>query len=128
MISRKCILLIDDDDDFTYIVKFLFEHDSNWKVLTTSNGKEGIAIAESEQPDIILLDVIMPKLDGFAVYKLLKNNLFTCTIPIIFVTAQAFILERVKSRISSNVLVITKPLDVLELPDRLNELCSEKMV
>ncbi len=128
MILRKCILLIDDDEDFTHIAKFIFEQDANWKVLTASNGKEGIAIAESEQPDVILLDVVMPELDGFAVYKLLKNNLFTCTIPIVFVSARAFIVEIVKSQISENVLVITKPFDLFALPERLNELCSEGTV
>ena len=125
MAFHKCVLIIDDDHDFTTLVKFVFERVANWKVLTASHGKEGIYIAEKEQPDIILLDVIMPEIDGLAIYNLLKNNLSTRNIPVVFVSAKAFIQETVNSQIAEKVLVITKPLDVLKLPKQLNEICSK---
>ena len=125
MTIDKCVLIIDDDYDFTAIVKFVFEKVANWQVLTASDGKEGILIAEKELPDVILLDVIMPEMDGLTIYKLLRKKLSTCHIPVVFASAKAFVRETIKSQIAENVLVITKPLDVLKLPQQLNEICSQ---
>ena len=124
MTISNCVLLIDDRDDFTYLMKFFVEREIGWKVSIATNGKAGIAAAELEQPDAILLDVVMPDLDGLAVYARLKSNLSTSTIAIAFISAKAFIKEIVKSQITEDVLVITKPFNVLELPNQLNKLCG----
>ena len=85
--ANKRLLVIDDNEDSRILVKFALEMNQKWQVATAKDGIEGITKAETERPDVILLDFIMPNLDGLSVYEVLKSNLFTCSIPIIFVTA-----------------------------------------
>ena len=59
----KRILFIDDEDDIKTLAQFCLELEANWEMIGASNGQEGIAIAEKEQPDAILLDAMMPDLD-----------------------------------------------------------------
>ena len=118
------LLLIDDDDDCNTLVKFVLEQDTNWQILTANNGKEGIAIARSEHIDIILLDIVMPELNGLDVYKLLKSDLYTCTIPIIFMTAIMPIAPILKSQITDDVEVIIKPFDINKLALKIMEACE----
>lgn len=88
-LSRKTILVIDDEEDFCYFVKLNLEETGNYEVLTATSGAEGIKKAINYQPDIILLDIIMPNMTGTQVAEELLNNKSTKNIPIIFVTAIA---------------------------------------
>jgi CheY-like chemotaxis protein len=88
-ISKKTILVIDDEEDFCYFVKLNLEETGNYEVLTATSGAEGIKKAINYQPDIILLDIIMPNMTGTQVAEELLNNKSTKNIPIIFVTAIA---------------------------------------
>ena len=88
-ISKKTILVIDDEEDFCYFVKLNLEETGNYEVLTATSGVEGIKKAINFQPDIILLDIIMPNMTGTQVAEALLNNKSTKNIPIIFVTAIA---------------------------------------
>lgn len=88
-ISKKTILVIDDEEDFCYFVKLNLEETGNYEVLTATSGAEGIKKAINYQPDIILLDIIMPNMTGTQVAEALLNNKSTKNIPIIFVTAIA---------------------------------------
>jgi CheY-like chemotaxis protein len=88
-ISKKTILVIDDEEDFCYFVKLNLEETGNYEVLTATSGAEGIKKAINFQPDIILLDIIMPNMTGTQVAEALLNNKSTKNIPIIFVTAIA---------------------------------------
>ncbi|MBE9044822.1 response regulator [Pleurocapsales cyanobacterium LEGE 10410] len=82
--ATQRLLLVDDNEDNRMLVKFALESQTDWKILTAADGIEGIAKAEQEQPDVILLDLVMPDLNGLTVCEILKSNIFTCTIPIIF--------------------------------------------
>jgi CheY-like chemotaxis protein len=116
----KRLLVIDDNDDCIVLIKSVLEYKSDWQVVTASNGREGIAIAQSELPDVILLDIRMPDLDGLDVYELLKLNLMTCVIPIIFITA----IDPIKPtfmQIPEKVNVITKPLNISQLFYQISE-------
>ena len=124
----KCVLLIEDNEDCAILLEFVFECNADWQLLIASSGREGIALAKSEQPDVILLDVVMPKLDGLDVYKLLKSNLLIRQIPIIFATAMSPIGEIRELQITEDVEVITKPFDILRLLDYLNEACDDSKV
>jgi CheY-like chemotaxis protein len=62
----KRILIVDDEEDVRAITKLGLEMGAGWTVLTASSGLEAIAVASSEQPDVILLDVMMPDMDGYA--------------------------------------------------------------
>jgi CheY-like chemotaxis protein len=86
-VSKKTILIIDDEEDFCLFVKLNLEQTGNFEVLTANSGAEGINIANRYQPDLILLDIIMPNMTGTQVAEALRNNKATKDIPIIFVTA-----------------------------------------
>jgi CheY-like chemotaxis protein len=122
--SVKHILIIDDNEDNRILVKFALETNPDWQVLTAKDGIEGIAKAKTERPDVILLDFIMPKLDGLAVYEVLKSNLFTCSIPIVFMTAMAN--NKLHARLENTLTegVITKPFDLSQLNSLIADVCG----
>ena len=84
---KKTILIVDDEEDFCHFVKLNLEKTGNFEVLTANNGADGISMANRYQPDLILLDIIMPNTTGTQVAETLRNNDATKDIPIIFVTA-----------------------------------------
>ncbi len=84
---KKKILVVDDEKDIVDILKYNLERENEFEVTTASNGREAIQAAESI-PDLILLDIMMPELNGFEVCKQLKYNPVTSKIPVIFLTAK----------------------------------------
>ena len=124
--GTKRLLLIDDNKDNRMLIKSAIEVTSNWKVSIAEDGIEGVTKAEFERPDAILLDFVMPGLDGFTVYNILKSNLFTRTIPIIFITAIG--LDAVLARLETTSAkgIITKPLDTINLHSQIAEICQWK--
>lgn len=86
---REKILIIDDEKDFTHFVKENLQLISNYTVVTASKGKKGIRAALKENPDLILLDVTMPGIDGFEVLKRLKKNEKTYHIPVIMLITKS---------------------------------------
>lgn len=87
--SSKVILIIDDEPDIREIAKISLSITKHWDVLTAASGHEGVAVASSQYPDAILLDVVMPQIDGLATLKLLKQSPRTQHIPVILLTATA---------------------------------------
>ena len=85
----KCILIVDDEADVREVTQLGLEMGTDWTVLTASSGAEAIAIATQEHPDAILLDLMMPAMDGRATLKQLKAIAATRDIPVIMVTAKA---------------------------------------
>lgn len=83
------ILLIDDEEDFCYFVKLNLENTGKFEVLTTTSGAKGIIIASKEQPDLILLDILMPEMSGGQVAEKLRDSHKAAHIPILFITAIA---------------------------------------
>jgi CheY-like chemotaxis protein len=80
------ILVIDDDKSATDLVQVILEAEG-CTVLKANNGRDGLAMAERERPDLILLDLVMPELSGFNVAYQLKHNLATYTIPVMIMTS-----------------------------------------
>lgn len=80
---QKKILIIDDDENFVWIVEQNFTS-KGFSVVTAGNGEEGLKMAEKEKPDLILLDLLMPKMDGMEMAKQMKAK--GINIPIIFLT------------------------------------------
>ena len=81
------ILLVDDDRDFVDAVKTVLESKPEYEVLTISDGVFAMPIAKAEKPDLVILDIIMPFEDGFAVAKQLKEDPETSEIPVIILTS-----------------------------------------
>jgi two-component system alkaline phosphatase synthesis response regulator PhoP len=100
MWKKPKILIIDDEKDFCYFLKFNFEAIKKYKVFIATNGKDGVETAIRKKPDLILLDIMMPRIDGFEVLKSLKENIETTAIPIIMLTA----LDQDKLKMKANEL------------------------
>lgn len=85
MAEGKKILLVEDEEMLANMYQVKFQNDG-FQLIKASNGEEGLTLAEKEKPDMILLDVIMPKMDGFTVLKRLKENDSTKNIPVLLLT------------------------------------------
>jgi CheY-like chemotaxis protein len=125
--SKKCdvmdiekVLLIDDNDTIRLIVRIGLE--SHFKVFLASSGPEGIVLAEAEKPDIILLDVRMPGMNGPETLLELKRNPLTANIPVIFMTASVQKEEIETYKKLSVIGVIEKPFSPLNLAEQLSRL------
>jgi CheY-like chemotaxis protein len=126
-IDIQRILVIDDDEDNTTLIKFALEMNTDWEILLASDGREGVTKAELERPDLILLDVIMPGLDGLNVCEILKANLFTCSIPVIFITAMTSIETLSQLKTSLAEAIIIKPFNPVNLDSQIAEICNKEL-
>lgn len=126
--ATKRILVIDDEDGVREIIQFSLEAAAGWEVLTASCGSDGLAIAEIEQPDAILLDVMMPELDGQTTFRHLQANAATSQIPTILLTAKAKISEKQQLLNLGVTGVITKPFKATHLVEQMREILSWKEV
>ncbi len=82
------ILVVDDESDIVDILKYNLEKENEYTVHAAYNGTEALAIAKKEKPDLILLDIMMPGMNGFEICKNLKSEPETKRIPVIFLTAK----------------------------------------
>jgi CheY-like chemotaxis protein len=113
--TTKRILLIDDEADLREVAQLSLEMVGGWQVIEGSSGSEGLAKAEKEQPDAILLDLMMPDMDGFTTFKRLQANNATKQIPVIFLTAKVNPDERSQLAQLGVSGVIAKPFDPMSL-------------
>lgn len=118
MVSKR-ILIIDDEESIQTVVQFGIRMAAGWDVFTASSGPKGIQTAQIEQPDVILLDVMMPDMDGIATFKALQSHPETEHIPVIFLTAKAQTSEKRQFNDLGVSGVITKPFNSLDLPDQI---------
>ncbi|MDO9369444.1 MAG: response regulator [Sphingopyxis sp.] len=116
------ILYIDDEADIREVAEMALELDPDFEVRTCGSGREGLAAAREWQPDLILLDVMMPDLDGPAVLAQLRHEPATAAIPVVFITArtQAHEVERLRAMGARGVLA--KPFEAMTLAVQLREL------
>ena len=85
--SRR-ILIIDDEDDIRQVAALSLETIAGWDVIVANSGAQGILRAEEHQPDAILLDVMMPGMDGPTTFRELRKNPATAKIPVLLLTAK----------------------------------------
>jgi CheY-like chemotaxis protein len=105
------VLYVEDNDDNVFMLKMRLELLSDFEVLTAEDGEKGCAIAVSEHPDIILMDLEMPVMDGWEATRRLKSNPQTRDIPIIALSAHALAGEREKALAAGCNEYGTKPID-----------------
>ena len=117
--SEKCILLIDDEETIQEVVQIGIEIETDWKVYIASSGLEGITTAQTEQPDAILLDVMMPDMDGISTLAKLKSNPETKLIPVILLTAKTQIADKNEFQNLGVIDVITKPFNSVTLASKI---------
>jgi CheY-like chemotaxis protein len=113
--NPKQILLIDDEENLVSVIKICLQKLGGWTVLTASSGAEGLRYAEAFQPDAILLDVMMPDLDGLTVLRQLRANPKTQPIPVILLTAKMQSVHQDEYAQLDIVGVLAKPFDPLQL-------------
>ncbi|HEV7664944.1 MAG TPA: response regulator [Chloroflexota bacterium] len=113
--SPKRILIVDDEDDIREVAQVSLELVGNYVVLTASNGHDGVAAARNEQPDAILLDVMMPGMDGPTTLAQLRADPATRNIPVVFLTAKTQSAERSRLAQLGAAAILTKPFDPLKL-------------
>lgn len=115
----KRILVIDDEDGIREIIQICLETVAGWDVLTAASGSEGLELASTEQPDAILLDVMMPDMDGPTTFGQLQSDCATQHIPTILLTAKAKISEQQQFINLGVTGVITKPFKAKDLVDQI---------
>jgi PleD family two-component response regulator len=112
--KRKKILLVDDAETALMMERMILSGEP-YEVVTARDGEEAISRAVIEKPDLILLDVVMPKMDGFAVCKALRSREETRQVPIILVTTRGEPQNVEEGFVSGCSDFITKPMDRLVL-------------
>ena len=105
------LLYVEDNDDNTYMLKMRLELLGDFEVLTAENGERGCEIAAAERPDIILMDLEMPVMDGWEATRRLKGNPQTSDIPVIAFSAHALAGERSKALAAGCNEFETKPIE-----------------
>ena len=115
MATRR-VLVIDDEDDIREVAQLSLEIVAHWDVVTARSGSEGLVRAAADQPDAIVLDVMMPEMDGRTTYRLLKENPATRHIPVVLLTARLHPADPIRDQV---VAVIAKPFDPLRLAEQI---------
>lgn len=115
----KQILMIDDERDIQTIARLGLSLINGWQVLTANSGEEGVAQAKEHTLDAILLDVMMPDMDGIATLKALRADASTSNIPIIFLTAKSSATNRQQLYSLGAQGVIHKPFDPTTLASQI---------
>jgi twitching motility two-component system response regulator PilH len=119
------ILIVDDSPTQLFgIKKILTKH--GHEVITASDGQQGVAMAKSELPDLILMDVVMPKLNGFQATREISRNQSTRHIPIIMVTTKDQETDEIWAMRQGAKRYVTKPVDEDILMKSINDLLLKK--
>lgn len=122
----KKILLIDDEPNFGRLIKLNLELIGAFNVSVATNGKQGIELAKKVKPHLILLDILMPVMDGFETLERLKKDKDVASIPVVMLTAKGD--EASMNRVTQlcGELYITKPIEVSELKAKIEEVLNRK--
>ena len=117
-VSRR-VVLVDDEDDIRLVARTSLERLAGWEVHAASSGAEAIALARQHQPDAIVLDVMMPGMDGPATLVELQGDEVTASIPVVFLTAKVQAAERRRLEELGAAGVVAKPFDPMTLAGEL---------
>jgi DNA-binding response OmpR family regulator len=120
------ILLIDDEEDLGFFIRSALELHGRYRVLHSTDGKSGIEIARREKPKLILLDIMMPEMDGLEVLKELKEDTKTEAIPVVMLTAKNTDDSMTEAHRSYAQHYIVKPVEIDELAAQIDYVLSLK--
>lgn len=120
------ILVIDDEEDIRAVCRMSLERLGGWTVLLAESGERGLELAESEKPDAILLDVMMPGMDGPATIERLKASEATREIPVLFLTAKLQPADREPYLALGAEDVIAKPFDPMKLSEEIDSVLGRE--
>ncbi|HET7102501.1 MAG TPA: response regulator [Terracidiphilus sp.] len=113
------VLIIDDEDDIREVAAMSLETVAGWEVMVANSGMQGLARALSYQPEAILLDVMMPGMDGPTTFRELRKNPATAHIPVLLLTAKVQASDQRAFAGLGVQAVLTKPFDPVQLPQQI---------
>jgi two-component system, OmpR family, response regulator len=116
------ILMVDDEPHIRRVAELSLNRVGKWSVVLAASGPEGIAAAERERPDLILLDVMMPGMDGPTTLSALQAHAMVAGIPVIFMTAKVQEREIERYLGLGAAGVVCKPFDPMKLPDQIRRI------
>ena len=119
--AAKRVLICDDDPVILRLIQVNLELEG-YEVLVAHHGEEAIEVAQAERPDLIILDIMMPKLDGYQTCKRLKADESTEAIPVVFLSAKAQQSDIEKGKAYGVAEYLTKPFDPNDLVDLVERL------
>ncbi len=120
------ILIIDDEDDIREVAALSLEATAGWQILAARSGAEGIAIASAQHPDAILLDVMMPGVDGPSTFRLMQAIPAIAHIPVLLLTAKVQGIDQRRFAGLGVAAVLFKPFDPLTLAQQISEVLGWK--
>lgn len=121
------VLIIDDDADIRSIARLSLTRLGGMEVVEAASGTEGVRKAQDEKPDVILLDMMMPAMDGSATLAALRSQPATATTPVIFLTAKAMRAEIERLRALGAAGILIKPFDPRTLPGDVRALIESQL-
>ncbi|GMV35020.1 MAG: two-component system response regulator [Chloroflexi bacterium] len=117
--SAGRILIVEDNMDTYELVRFILEK-NGYETFLAMNGRDGVNAANKQNPDLIIMDLSMPEMDGWTATRLIKGNAATSAIPLIALTAHALPSDRKRAFDAGCDEYITKPMDLLDLLETVN--------
>jgi CheY-like chemotaxis protein len=115
------ILIIDDEDDIREVAALSLEATAGWQIFTAASGAEGMAIAAVEQPDAILMDVMMPGVDGPTTFRSMQQDPEIANIPVLLLTAKVQGVDQRRFAGLGLAGILFKPFDPLTLAQQISE-------
>jgi len=117
--SKGHILVVEDNMDTYELVRFILEKDG-YDTFLAMNGRDGVNAATKQLPDLIIMDLAMPEMDGWTAMRLIKSEVRTASIPLIALTAHVLSADRQRAMDAGCDEYITKPMDLLDLLESVN--------
>jgi DNA-binding response OmpR family regulator len=122
---RRKILVVDDEDDILNFLELVL-HEKGYDVVTASGGQDALTRAQIEKPDLVLLDIMMPQMDGWEVLRLLRVDEETSQIPVAMLSARTEAKDRVQGLQEGAVDYICKPFSLSELLSKIESIFAQQ--
>jgi len=122
---NKTILIIEDDPNLLKLIKYNLEKEG-YSVITATSGVEGLQLARTAVPDLLIVDVLLPRMDGFTISRMVKFDERYKHIPIIALTGQVSLKDREIGQKAGVDVYLTKPYDPQELLNKVRELLAPR--
>jgi len=123
-VAGELILIVEDNDKNLKLVRDLLQF-KGYRTLEAGTATQGIELAGAHQPDLILMDIQLPDMDGGAALEQLKASPETATIPVVALTAQAMAGDRERLLAAGFAGYLAKPISVREFPDQVRAFCEQ---
>src|SRR5215831_5063361 len=124
-LKRRKILVVEDEADFLDLLRLYFKQEG-FAIATATNGLDAVKKARSLMPDLILLDVMLPELDGFAVCEILRNDSATASIPVVMLTGLCGQMSRCAGIESGATEFVTKPTRPEDIVSKVKDMLQQR--